>query len=477
MTALLLVALLLFSVPASWATCGGGGGGGGGGMSSGGPGAAPDQQVYNVPWHLRKPTDPPVSSGLVLYWFPSSQKELAVSSLRTSRALSLYAAQCVDMQVADATTPFAAKLPADVKLPVAVLATPDGTPIGTAVNKDGFLRVDQVEKMVQDEMKKRESAVEQELKDAKGKAKAGDSAGAIPIYKSVLEQKCLFPDKAKDASKELKKLGVKDVGEVFDGPIFDHAKSVRVEAAMRRGLRAELDANYADAERFYSEARRMDPADPAPLRFLGELYRHQTGDWDKARTVFEAILAMPADPLSRAVAMHGLGKMTIHDGNFAAGLALMEKSVETYPLALAYRNLSVYWNSEGNTAKANEYVQKALAVDPTDPYNLVFAAAFWAGNGKGDEALNIARENEALLPASYNLAAVYAQMGQRDKALELLKRHFFEYERTQSVRSKEMMEARVDAVFLSLRNDPTFVALTKDSDGKLDSSRPMSTRP
>lgn len=333
-------------------------------MSSGGPGAAPpDQQVYNVPWHLHKATDPPpAANGLVLYWFASSQKELAVSSLRTSRTLSLYAAQCVDMQVGDANTPMAAKLPADTKLPIAVLATPDGTPIGTAVNKDGFLRVDQVEKMVQDEMKRRESAVEQELKDAKSKAKSGDTASAISIYKSVLVQKCLFPDKAKDASKELKKLGVKDVADVPDGPIFGHAKSVRIEAIMRRGLRAELDANYTEAERYYSEAHRMDPADPAPLRFLGELYRHQTGDWDKARTMFEAILAMPADPLSRAVAMHGLGKMTIHDGNFAGGLALMEKSVETYPLALAYRNLSVYWNSEGNTAKADEYVQKALAM-------------------------------------------------------------------------------------------------------------------
>jgi tetratricopeptide (TPR) repeat protein len=448
-------------------------------MSSGasGPGSAPDQQVYNVPWHLRKPQDPPVASGLILYWFPSSQKEVTVSSLRTSRQLSLYAAQCVDMQIADATSPVGAKLPADTKLPVAVLATPDGTPIGTAVNKDGFLRVDQVEKMVQDEMKRREAALVEQLKDGKSKEKAGDSAGAIPIFKSVLEQKCLFPDKAKDASKELKKLGVKDVAKIFDAPVFDHAKSARIEATMRRGLRAELDANYTEAERFYSQAHRMDPADPAPLRFLGELYRHQTGDWDKARTMFEAILAMPADPLSAAVAMHGLGKMTIHDGNFAAGLALMEKSVETYPLALAYRNLSVYWNSEGNAAKADEYVQKALAVDPADPYNLVFAAAFWAGNGKGDEALKIARENETLLPASYNLAAVYAQMGQRDKALDLLKRHFFEYERTQAVRSKEMMEARVDIVFASLRNNPTFVALTKESDGKLDSSRPMSTRP
>jgi tetratricopeptide (TPR) repeat protein len=175
----------------------------------------------------------------------------------------------------------------------------------------------------------------------------------------------------------------------------------------------------------------------------------------------------PADPLSRAVALHGLGKMTIHDGEFKEGLALMESSVEAYPLAFTYRNLAVYWNSEGDPKKGNEYTQQALALDPKDPYNIVFAAVFMVAFGQRDEALKIARENEALLPASYNLAAVYAQTGQRDKALSLLKRHFFTYERYQAVRAKEMMEARVDAVFDSLREDAGFLALTAGADGKL----------
>jgi len=56
---------------------------------------------------------------------------------------------------------------------------------------------------------------------------------------------------------------------------------------------------------------------------------------------------------------------------------------------------------------------------------------------------------------------------EKDKALALLKRHFFEYERYQSVRSKEMMEARVDAVFASLYKDPTFISLTSGADGRL----------
>jgi hypothetical protein len=90
-----------------------------------------------------------------------------------------------------------------------------------------------------------------------------------------------------------------------------------------------------------------------------------------------------------------------------------------------------------------------------------------AASGHGDEALKIARANVNLLPASYNLAAIYAQNGQREKALAFLKRHFYQYERYQAVRSKEMMEARVDAVFDSLRQDSAFLALTRDADGRL----------
>ena len=463
LTALFMV-LLLLPTP-DWATCGGGGGGGTGGMRSGG--SMGDEQVYQVPWKLVNPEEAPNAGGLVVYWFPSSAQEFQRSSLRKSRSLSLYASQCVTMGVADAGTSLGQKFLAGDKLPVVVLAKSDGTVINKVQNNNGFLKVDSVEKLVESEMKQREENIKQQLKAAKEKAKSGDKDGAIPLYRSVLEEKCLFPGKAKDAAKELKKLGVDASVKLFDPPVMNRGQSARIESVMKRGLQAEMNEKYENAERLYSEARRMDPADPAPLRYLGELYRHHLGDWDKARVTFQSILDMPADPLSRAVALHGLGKMTIHEGEFLKGLHLMEDSVREYPLALAYRNLAVYWNSEGDTAKADYYTREATKIDPTDPYNLVFAAAFFAGNEHGDEALKIAKENEAMLPASYNLAAIYAQLGQKQKALDLLKRHFFQYERYEAVRSKEMMEARVDAVFSSLREDPQFIALTGAADGKL----------
>src|SRR5437868_4893208 len=147
-----LVLLALFFAQSSFATCGGGGGGGGGGMANSGGGGGSNAPVYIVPWNKT----PPSASGLVLYWFPASQKEIDNSSLKQSRILSLYASQCVAMQLADAKAPTAEKIVGDSKLPVAVLAKADGTPINKVENTGGKLKVTDVEKLVDTEMKQRE---------------------------------------------------------------------------------------------------------------------------------------------------------------------------------------------------------------------------------------------------------------------------------------------------------------------------------
>jgi len=462
-TLLLVCGLLAVDV---FATCGGGGGGGTGGMANGTMGA---EIVYQVPWKNITISDPVDPHGLVIYWFPASQIELERSSLRNSRTLSVRAAQCVTLGVSDHRTPLGEKVASGDTLPVAVLADAEGKIIGKALGgKDGKLRVDQVEKLLEAEVKARENSAKDALKDAKSKVKA-DKDAAIAIYKGVLDQKCMLPSQAKDAANELKKLGITSPAPIEDGPILDPAKGAGVERAIKDGLMAENMDKYPEAEKFYAKARRLDPADPAPMRYLGELYRHQTGDWDRARDMFNAILAMRADPISRAVALHGLGKMTIHDGDFKKGLKLMEDSIAEFPLALTYRNLAVYWHSEGDRPKSDVYTKKALELDPQDPFNVVFAAAFMAGGNRAqiEEALKVASKHEALMCASYNLAAIHAQAGNKRKALDLLKRHFFEYERYDAVRSKEMMEARVDIVFASILKEPEFIAMTALADGKL----------
>src|ERR1044072_1639036 len=313
--ALAAILMLIFSLSPAWATCGGGGGGGTGGVGGGGRSEGPEPAVYKVPWKIWEARTAP-NKGLIFYWFPASNNEIKNSSLLASRILTLYSSQCVSMTVADSKTPELQSIIGNSAVPVAVLVNADGSPISKVENTAGKLKVDQVEKLVDAEMKQRETTLDSRLKEAKEKAKAGDSQGAIALFKPVAEEKCLFPKKAKDATKELKKLGVEEIGSIPDAPILDRVYGARVEAVLRNGLIAEIGERYVSAERLYQKAHRMDPADPTPLRYLGEFYRHHTGEGDKARATFNTILNMPADAIARAVALHGLGKMTIHDGEF-----------------------------------------------------------------------------------------------------------------------------------------------------------------
>jgi len=105
------------------------------------------------------------------------------------------------MGVADAGTSLGQKFLSGEKLPVVVLAKSDGTVISKLENTKGFLKVEQVEKLVESEMKQREETIKQQFKAAKEKAKSGNKEGAIPLYRSVLDENACSPARQKTPRK------------------------------------------------------------------------------------------------------------------------------------------------------------------------------------------------------------------------------------------------------------------------------------
>src|SRR5258708_36610697 len=81
------------------ATCGGGGGGGMGGTmprsSMGSRNSQPQPEAYVVPWKTLKAEDKPLTTPLVVMWFPAEAVEVDSSELNVSRTLVLYSAQFV----------------------------------------------------------------------------------------------------------------------------------------------------------------------------------------------------------------------------------------------------------------------------------------------------------------------------------------------------------------------------------------------
>jgi hypothetical protein len=165
-------------------------------------------QVF-VPWRVLNPGDAPMKTSLVLYWIPGSREEIRRSELLVSRPLAVYATQCVGMQVIRPDDDeMIEKFGATGKLPICILAHGDGTAIARVESENGGLRPADVEKMVRDELGTRELEADRMLDDARQKLAAGDRSSAIDLYRKVAAEQCLFPRKARDAQKALKKLGV-----------------------------------------------------------------------------------------------------------------------------------------------------------------------------------------------------------------------------------------------------------------------------
>ncbi|MCU1244131.1 MAG: hypothetical protein JWN02_41 [Acidobacteria bacterium] len=171
------------------------------------PSTGGSQHVTFVPWKVLNPGDERPQGDLILYWLPASREEIRHSPLVTSRPLAVYSTQCVSMQLVrpeDQET--IARLEAEERLPAAVLTDREGRVIARVEADHGLLRLSAVEKMVREEIALRDAAADRTLDDARSRLEAGDAEGASALYRTVCDARCLFPRKAREAEKALKRL-------------------------------------------------------------------------------------------------------------------------------------------------------------------------------------------------------------------------------------------------------------------------------
>jgi len=170
--------------------------------------------VAFVPWKIHRPGDELPAAPLVLYWIPSSADDFRHSDLLTSRALASYVAQCVALEVVTSDdSEMLDKLGVDGPLPAAVLIDAWGVVVGRITGEKGLLRAVDVETMLRDGMRARETALNDALDDAPKKISAGDRDLGVAIYRRVWMQRCVFPRHGREAERALKKLGVALVAE------------------------------------------------------------------------------------------------------------------------------------------------------------------------------------------------------------------------------------------------------------------------
>src|SRR6266550_7924263 len=168
---LALTSILLFVFADAYATCGGGGGGGMGGVTRGGFGPTTTQRAdtppkpYLVPWRTA-----PLTTPVIVYWFPATPDEMNASELVQSRMLTLYSAQCIGMQLVkpdDAEA--AAKWKVTDKRPLALLVS-DGKEVARVSADKGALHSAEIENAIHHELYVRGALLDEQLATAKSKA-------------------------------------------------------------------------------------------------------------------------------------------------------------------------------------------------------------------------------------------------------------------------------------------------------------------
>lgn len=161
-----------------------------------------------VPWKVRNTASDAAKGILVLYWVPASREEMRRSPLLTSRTLSVYAGQCIGMQIIRPDDdPMIERLRGATAPPFAALTGADGGVIERVAGEEGGVRVPAVEKMLRDQVAAREGETDRMLDLAREKGGEGDRDAALALYQRVCALRCLFPRKARDAERALRKLG------------------------------------------------------------------------------------------------------------------------------------------------------------------------------------------------------------------------------------------------------------------------------
>jgi serine/threonine protein kinase/Flp pilus assembly protein TadD len=164
------------------------------------------------------------------------------------------------------------------------------------------------------------------------------------------------------------------------------------EAHVARGLAVSLKKNYAEAEQEFENAIRLDPSLFAARYFYGRAC-HAQGKLLEAARLFEQ--ACQLDPDDYQAASHlgsiyrGLDRQADAHAACQRAVQSIDRHLELHPDdARAYYLGAVVWCKMGEPARALEWANRALALDPEEPVTLYNVACFYSLQGQIDQALD-----------------------------------------------------------------------------------------
>lgn len=223
-------------------------------------------------------------------------------------------------------------------------------------------------------------------------------------------------------------------------------------------VKAHYDFDWPGAKREFQRAIALNPSDPTSHLFYSNSFLSPQGRHDEA--IAEMKTAIALDPLSFPIQSF-LGRTLLWAGRAGEALAQFAKANQISPnsalghvrLAHAYCSLARYEDAIAEEEKARILAGESPEASVAKGQQLRDALQQRGPQGYWKQQLQFAMQNDnppESYTGSYGLAILYAQLGDRERAMTALNQSFMEHD-------LRLTEIGLEPLFNPLRTDPAFV--------------------
>jgi serine/threonine-protein kinase len=215
-----------------------------------------------------------------------------------------------------------------------------------------------------------------------------------------------------------------------------------------------IEWQFAEAEKEYQRALEIDPSSSGTHQGYGTFLTQQ-GRWNEA--LFELKRAEELDPLWFMNSVL-LGNVYYFQGQYDQAIPQYKKVLDMDPdFWPAHGYLVFTYEEKGMYPEAFAELQKVLKIFP-HTNSVAALGELYARWGRTREARNTIRQlqkqSEKEFVSDYWVATIYAALGEKDRAFQLLENAYNE-------RSEWILFLKVDPRFARLRKDPRFADLLR----------------
>jgi DNA-binding winged helix-turn-helix (wHTH) protein/TolB-like protein/tetratricopeptide (TPR) repeat protein len=214
-------------------------------------------------------------------------------------------------------------------------------------------------------------------------------------------------------------------------------------------IRTQYEHDWMGADQALRHAIELSPSHAPAHQWLGLLLA-LLGRFDEAMTSMHRAQALDTSPMYSAM----VGKLLNYQRRYDESIELLQGTLDMAPdLPTAHTYLAFAYLRRGDFESAREHLDRAPS---RTPGSASYPGQILALSGRRDEALaeieRLIEESHQQYVAAYDVATIYAALGDADKTMAWL-------DRAVDDRSQLIGWLRWDPVFDSIRHDPRYAAL------------------